>query len=280
MQGNLAWLFLCNSYLTFGPVENVMRNLTIVVFLLCPLLHGIPWLWDGWAGMVLAWLGMVAGMWLASSASPWNRLWCLWIWGTLSIGIAFHWSPDAMTYTLSSEYWLGFLVAMPLILWDGLRLALGYWLGARLCRDRRLLWLSTAVWSILLEEFMPGVFPWRLGMMQLSWPWWLQAVDVFGAGWSTFIAFAVAGLILQAIEYLPKLASQRSVDGVNQSQPEPGRQANADLASSQASRRASGWVVALAPSLLLLNTVLLVELAVMARGHSCGTARAYGSSSS
>ncbi len=133
---------------------------------------------------------------LAWTGKPvsWRRLGSLWLWGAISIGIAFHWSPAAMTYTLSSDYWLGLLVALPLILWDGLRLALGYWLGALLSPGRQWLWLSTACSTIVLEEFMPGVFPWRLGFMQLPWPWWLQAVDIFGAGWSTFLSFAVAGV--------------------------------------------------------------------------------------
>lgn len=171
-----------------------MRSLPVAIFLLCPLLHGVPWLLDSPVGMWISWLGLACGMWLATAPGPWSRLWCLWIWATVSIGIAFHWSADAMTYTLSSEYWLGCLVALPLILWDGLRLALGYWLGARCSSRPQLVWLSTAACTILLEEFMPSVFPWRLGMMQLPSPWWLQAVDVFGAGWSTLLAFAVAGL--------------------------------------------------------------------------------------
>ncbi len=179
-----------------------MHVVYVAIMLLCAMLHGIPWLMDGWPAMVMSWFGVASGLFLAMSLKPYNSLWCMWIWSSLAIGIAFHWSPDAMTYTLSSEYWLGFLVALPLILWDGLRLALGYWLGARVCNRPQWIWLSTALCTILLEEFMPGVFPWRLGMMQLSWSWWLQAVDIFGAGWSTLVSFAVVGFFYNLFHYL------------------------------------------------------------------------------
>ncbi|MEZ6078744.1 MAG: hypothetical protein R3C56_24645 [Pirellulaceae bacterium] len=50
--------------------------------------------------------------------------------------------------------------------------------------------------TILLEHTLPSVFPWKLGFMLLEWPWWLQAVDTFGASYSTFIVFAMAGLVI------------------------------------------------------------------------------------
>lgn len=179
-----------------------------MLVLLTPLLHALPWLDEGWG--VSGWLGIGCALYLSVAGGRLGGFWVTWLWASLAIGTAFHWSPATMAYTISSGYGLGLAVAMPLILWDGLRLALGYWIAARCTNELRLIWLPAAIVTMLLEQFMPGVFPWRLGFMQLDWPWWLQAVDIFGSSWSTFIAFATAGLLIQiALTCKQALASVR-----------------------------------------------------------------------
>ena len=103
-------------------------------------LHAIPWLVEdtAWCGL----LAIACGLFLVTRTGYLASFWATWLWSALAIGAAFHWSPAAMAYTLSSEYGLGLLVATPLILWDGLRMALGYWLAARLTRDVRASWAT------------------------------------------------------------------------------------------------------------------------------------------
>jgi len=151
----------------------------------------IPWLAEGysWCGSI----GIALGMALAIQGGWGSSFWVMWFWCSCSLAAAFHWSPAAMAYTLSSEFWVGLAVATPLFVWDGLRMALGFWLAAKLTRDVRFYWLAAASTSIALEFVMPGVFPWKLGMTLLSSPWLVQGVEVFGAGFSTFVAFAIAG---------------------------------------------------------------------------------------
>jgi apolipoprotein N-acyltransferase len=169
------------------------RVLVGVTTLAAIVFHAIPWLYEGypWCG----WLGIALALALARSGGVVACFWGMWLWCSCSIAIAFHWSPAAMAYTLSSGYALGLLVATPLILWDGLRLALGYWLATKLTRDIRFFWLASATTTIALEYVMPGVFPWKLGLTQLSIPWFIQGVDVFGSSYATLVAFAAAGVL-------------------------------------------------------------------------------------
>lgn len=163
---------------------------------IAPTLHAIPWLVDGAPLCGLA--AIACGLFLASRTGVLASFWFTWLWSTLAISAAFYWSPSAMAYTLSSDLWLGIVVAAPLILWDGLRLALGYWIGGRITRQVHAIWLPAALSTIAVEALLPSVFPWRLGFMILPWTWFTQAVDLFGALWPTFAAFAAAGLLLSA----------------------------------------------------------------------------------
>ncbi|MGN6544890.1 MAG: hypothetical protein ACTHK7_07560, partial [Aureliella sp.] len=120
-----------------------------------------------WCGL----LGIACALFVVTRRSFVASFWATLLWGVIAIGAAFYWAPDAMAYTLCSGYALGFVVAMPLILWDGLRLALGYWLAARLTTDVRRIWLPAALATMACEFAFPGVFPWRLGFVLIPWPW-------------------------------------------------------------------------------------------------------------
>lgn len=168
--------------------------LQVALALLTGALHGLPWLFEDlfWC----SWLGIALGLFLVTRPGWIASWWMTWLWSTLALTIAFHWSPGAMAYTLDSNFAVGLAVAVPFLIWDGLRLALGYWLAARLTRDVRLIWIPAALLAMTLEWVMPSVFPWRLGLPQLAVPWLVQPVAILGAGWTTLIAFTHAGLIL------------------------------------------------------------------------------------
>ncbi|MDX1930398.1 MAG: apolipoprotein N-acyltransferase [Pirellulaceae bacterium] len=163
-------------------------------------LHAIPWLVEdaAWCGL----LAIICGLIVATRTGYVASFWFACLWATLTIAAAFHWSPAAMAYTLSSEYGLGLAVATPLVLWDGLRMALGYWIASRFTRDLRTIWFPAALATMAVEFLVPSVFPWRLGFMLLSWPWMMQAVDIFGPAWTTFISFVSAGLVINTALWL------------------------------------------------------------------------------
>lgn len=176
-----------------GVIKSVAAGVCLVA---APILHAVPWLVDGAPACGL--LAIACGLFLATRTDFLSRFWFTWLWGTVAIGAAFYWSPSAMAYTLSSGMVLGTIVAMPLVLWDGLRLALGYWLAGRMTRNVHSIWLPAALTTIAVEYLMPSVFPWRLGFMVLPWTGFTQAVDIFGPAWPTFVAFAAAGVMLSA----------------------------------------------------------------------------------
>ncbi len=155
-------------------------------------LHGLPWLIEDW--FWCGWLGIALGLYVVTRPGWIASWWMTWLWGTLALTIAFHWSPGAMAYSIGSTYAAGLAVAVPFLFWDGLRLALGYWLAARMTRDVRLIWIPAALFTMTLEWALPSIFPWRLGLTQLAVPWLVQPVAIFGAGWTTLIAFTHAGL--------------------------------------------------------------------------------------
>ena len=163
-------------------------------------LNAAPWLMEqGLLGVFFGWLGVTLAMFLSTQRGFVSRFVVTWIWCSCSVGMAFHWSPAALAYTLSSGLALGVAVAMPLILWDGLRLALGYWIAARITKDVRFHWLAAAVSAISLEYLMRGVFPWSIGCIQLPIPWTIQAVDIFGPSYATFVVFAIVGAVQLAV---------------------------------------------------------------------------------
>lgn len=191
--------------------------LTIILMIAASLLHALPWIVPrlGWVGP----LGIVAALVLATRAPRLSSYLLTLAWSMVAICIAFHWSPQAMAYCVKAELPVGIAVATPLLLWDAIRLSLGYWLASWITRDLRWNWLPAALITILLEHVLPSVFPWKLGFMLLEWPWWLQAVDMFGASYSTFVVFAIAGLMINLGTFFrqPKAEADTSLTTTNSS---------------------------------------------------------------
>jgi apolipoprotein N-acyltransferase len=154
----------------------------------------LPWLWDFLLPLEI--VGTVMALYLITRTGILSSLWVTWIWGSCAIAVAFHWSPAAMAYSLSSSYWLGLIVSIPLILWDGMRLALGFWLASKITQDIRWIWIPVACITVLLETCLPSVFPWKLGLPFLHAPWIVQGIDVFGSSWTTVIDLLVAGTLI------------------------------------------------------------------------------------
>jgi apolipoprotein N-acyltransferase len=200
LQSSVAVSTPSQSAGTAGPKLNPRKKasghlsyINTLAILMATCLNALPWLVDGavWLGVI----GVILALWLSTRVGFTSSLLVTWLWCTCSVGIAFHWSPATMAYTLSSGIGLGILVAAPLIMWDGLRMALGYWIAARVTKDIRYQWLAAATCAIVLEYAMPGVFPWKIGCVLLPIPWSIQAVDIFGPSFSTLVVFAIAGMV-------------------------------------------------------------------------------------
>jgi apolipoprotein N-acyltransferase len=168
-------------------------NGTLLV-ILTTICTALPWLWDFLLPLKVA--GTSLALYLITRGGRLSSLSLTWLWSTCSIAIAFHWSPAAMAYSLSSSYWLGLIVSIPLVLWDGMRLTLGFWLASKITTNLRWVWIPAAAITILLESTIPSVFPWKAGLPFLHAPWLVQGIDIFGPSWTTVIDFLIAGVIV------------------------------------------------------------------------------------
>jgi apolipoprotein N-acyltransferase len=176
------------------------------------ILIAAPWLdqrlvWSGWLGTAVALLMIdrIRGWWAE----------CLVMAGAvMAIAIAFHWTPAALATAMAADDTIGLAIATPIAAWDALRLALPLLIAARLRGRPEAAWLPAALVAVVAEATLPAVFPWKLGYSQVGWPVVVQSVDLLGPEWSTFVAFAHAGLlawlIRAAATALPRQPRDRS----------------------------------------------------------------------
>jgi apolipoprotein N-acyltransferase len=169
---------------------------------------------------------LVAASAVVFLAAPWldeRLVWCAWIGAAIglvavqrlrgwrgegwtlaaafsALAIAFHWTPRTLAMAMASTYGSGLLIAIPVVVWDALRLAAPFLLAARVTRSPGLAWLPAALFACAIEAAWPSVFPWKLGYAQAGWPLLVQSVDLFGPETATFVLFAHAGAIVWALE--------------------------------------------------------------------------------
>lgn len=170
-----------------GLAEVPVVALSIAVFI------AAPWLdqslsWCGVVGVAAALLGIdrVRGWW--------GETWTI-LSAALVMGIAFHWTPAVLAFAMDADFGVGLAIATPIILWDGLRLALPLLLAARVTSDPERAWLPAGLAAVVIESIAPAVFPWKLGYCQAAWPWVVQSVDLFGPEFSTLVLYGHAGLV-------------------------------------------------------------------------------------
>ncbi len=145
------------------------------------------------------WLGVAAGLVLATGRQGWRGELAVLASAVLAIAIAFHWTPEVLADAMRTSKFVGFAFAVPIVLWDACRLALPFWVVGRLCRDPRVAWLPAAFVAVVAEAVIPGVFPWKLGYSQLAWPATVQAAALAGPEASTLTLFATAGAIVAVL---------------------------------------------------------------------------------
>ena len=145
------------------------------------------------------WLGVAAGLILATGRRGWRGELAVLAAAVLAIAIAFHWTPAVLADAMRTSKLVGFAFAVPIVLWDACRLALPFWVVGRLCRDPRTAWLPAGLVAVVAEAVTPGVFPWKLGYSQLAWPVTVQAAALAGPEASTLALFATAGAIVAVL---------------------------------------------------------------------------------
>jgi hypothetical protein len=157
----------------------------------------LPWLWQSLVWV--EWLGIAAALLIACHLRGWRGELATLLTAALGLGIAFHWAPKVLAYSMQTSYEIGLLFTIPIVFWDAARLALPFWCIGRLVRDPRNAWLPAGLAAVVAEAVVPGVFPWKLGYSQIGWPVTVQAADLFGPEWTTFMLFAHAGMIVSVV---------------------------------------------------------------------------------
>jgi apolipoprotein N-acyltransferase len=153
-----------------------------------------PWIWQPLAPLV--WAGVAIGLALVSGRHGWRAELTVLAAAVVAITLAFHWTPHALAGAMRASPAIGFLFALPIILWDACRLALPFWVAGRTTSDPRVAWLPAALTAVVAERFLPSVFPWKLGYSQLDWLVTVQTAALVGAEGPTFTLFATSGALL------------------------------------------------------------------------------------
>ena len=153
-----------------------------------------PWLWQGL--FACEWLGVALALACIPRLRGWAGEMISLAAATAAIATAFHWSPKVLAYAMNTSDGIGYLIAAPIMLWDGIRLALPFWCAARLTRDPLAAWLPAGLVAVVAEWLLPGVFPWKLGYSQIAWTPFVQAADLFGPEVTTFTLFALSGVLV------------------------------------------------------------------------------------
>ncbi len=154
---------------------------------------GAPWLdqrlvWCGWVAAAAALLVV------DRLRGWWPEGWAV-VSATVTMGIAFHWTPKVLAYAMATTFDIGLAIATPIVVWDALRLVLPLLIAARITSDPLRAWLPAGLAAVVLEAVTPAVFPWKLGYSQIAWPWLVQSADLFGPEFTTLVLYAHAGVI-------------------------------------------------------------------------------------
>ena len=158
------------------------------------LLLAAPWLWQGL--VPLTWLSVAALLAMATGRRGWRGEALPLAVGAIGLSIAFHWAPTVLAEAMKKPAIVGFAAMVPIVLWDACRFAVPFWIVGRTITDPRHAWLPAGLAAVAAEAGLASVFPWKIGYSQIAWPVLVQAADLGGAEWPTFMLYAHAGAIL------------------------------------------------------------------------------------
>jgi apolipoprotein N-acyltransferase len=193
--------------LTVAPAANAdglirragwLRDVLLVAGLAT--ITALPWIDQRF--VPLTWIALAVPLAFVGQLRGWRGETMVLATTALALSIAFHWAPTVLTRCLDTTPVVGFLVTVPIILWDAIRLALPFWFIGRVVRDPQWAWLAAGLAASFAEWIVPGVFPWKIGFSQINWPVIVQSADLLGPEFTTLIAFAHAGVLVGAVRLL------------------------------------------------------------------------------
>jgi len=176
------------------PLRLRQIPLAIVASVGLAALTAAPWLRQDLVVCGIA--SVVGGLLLVRFARGWIGEAAALLTAVLSLGIAFHWAPRVLAQAMDTSQVVGLAFTVPIVIWDSLRLVAPFWVASRATSDPRDAWLPAALVAVVAEATLPSVFPWKLGYTLVAWPATIQAVDLFGPEWATFVLFAQAGAVI------------------------------------------------------------------------------------
>lgn len=117
-----------------------------------------------------------------------------WIVGCVALGIAFHWAPQSIEFTVDISAAASWCVFALMIACEAIPFGLIALLTGEVvrCRASRL-WAVPVAW-VALEHYWPKVFPWMFAHSQTEVVPLLQIAEVLGAGAISFCVIAVAAI--------------------------------------------------------------------------------------
>lgn len=150
--------------------------------------HVVPFAWIG------SWLAQGLLVFVAVRNRPRAAFGIGYLAGFLSLGLAFHWAPQALGVCMDAPPWLSYLIFIVLTAWESLPFAIfAYVVSVAARQGSRGLWIIPLSW-VALEHWWPRVFPWMLGYSQLEALPLLQIADITGACGISFCVVAGSSL--------------------------------------------------------------------------------------
>jgi apolipoprotein N-acyltransferase len=169
-----------------------LRDLPVVATLAA--VTAVPWIDQRF--VPLTWLVLAAPLAAVGRLRGWRGETLVLAWFATTLGIAFHWAPAVITESLDTSPAFGLGMAVVMVLWDAARWSTPFWFIGRTVRNPLVAWLPAGLVAAVTEWLVPGIFPWKIGYTQIGWPATVQAADLFGPEFTTFVAFAHAGAVV------------------------------------------------------------------------------------
>ncbi len=160
-------------------------------------LVGLPWIFPSL--FFVAWVGMGLMALIASQLRPFPAFAYGYLSGIGALGIAFHWSVQAIAETVQTDWNVASAVFAGLLMWEGLQMAIFAALVAWVVgKDLSRAWAIPFLW-VVPEFWWPKIFPWSMAHLQTDYPLLLQTADWGGVPSVSFLfmlAASVAALLL------------------------------------------------------------------------------------
>lgn len=142
------------------------------------------------------WVGLAVPLLLIRQLRTWYGCLLMLVAAAIALAIAFRWSPHMLADTLDAPESVGTGIALAIIGWEAIRVVLPFCVSAMVTRNALVAWLPAGLAAVVVDAAMPAVFPWKFGYTQLPWSPIIQSADLLGPDFTTFIAYAHAGVLV------------------------------------------------------------------------------------